>query len=460
MGDFKYILERIEEKKIDYASYGFTQTEDMALKTFFDLAQELDSMKELYHLCIAIPKSFFNVDARLYLINPRDNKLMLVASPDDGRDPQPAPQVPDGESSLNGEDSIVLNIRGKKVLLDQLPFKSIGETIGLMEVGPLEIMNHHMELFFIKYANRIGFNLHNRFLVEKNVEHLRFIRSLVADIEHNIISPNIVYKLYIKNMEAALKKTMKAEESMIPFAATLADQERKDFITALQDLDDANIALKREVGEISRHHKNMSLFLESLLRRSHFDQGRLTLRKKSCGLHKEVVKPQLERYKERLHSLGIEVDHQASGIPEEEMVSVVDVGLMAQVYANLLSNALKYTKEIDTQFGKKKYISYGHQIMEDSFGPGRDGIKYNIFSTGTHLAPEEREHIFDDQYRGSNIDTQPGSGHGLHFIKNVVEIHGGVVGYEATEFGNNFYFILPKDGGDTAPDPGSGEITH
>ena len=37
----------------------------------------------------------------------------------------------------------------------------------------------------------------------------------------------------------------------------------------------------------------------------------------------------------------------------------------------------------------------------------------------------------------------PGTGHGLAFVKQVVEIHGGVAGYEATEEGNNFYFILP-----------------
>jgi len=445
MGDFGHILERIEEKKADYGNYKFTRTEDMALKTFFDLAQELDSMDDLYHLCIAIPKSFFDLTACLYLINPRDNRLMLVASPDYVPGGGETPEVPEGDFAYNDKGWIVLNVRGKKILLDQLPFKSIGETIGLMEVGPVENMGRHMELFFVKFANRIGFNLHNRFLVEKNVEHLRFIRSLVADIEHNIISPNIVYKLYIKNLEAALKKTIKAEESMIPLTEKLSGEERRDFVTALQDLDDANLALKRELGEISKHHKNMSLFLESLLRRSHFDQGRLTLRKKPCGMLKEVVKPQLERYSDRLASLGIEVDYQSSGIPEEEVVSVVDVGLMAQVYANLLSNALKYTKEIDTRFGRKKYISYGHQIMRESFGPGRDGIKYNVFSTGVHVPPGERERIFDDQYRGSNIESQPGSGHGLYFIRNIVEIHGGVVGYEATEFGNNFYFILPSD---------------
>lgn len=451
MGEFGHILERINNKKADYAGYQFTQTEDLALKTFFDLAQELDSLKDLYHLCIAIPKNFFNLTACLYLINPRNNELMLVASPDDapgGKETPQTPIVPEGDFAYNEKGWMVLKVKGKETLLDQLPFKSLGNTIGLMEVGPAGEIGQHLELFFVKYANRMGFNLHNRFLVEKNVEHLRFISSLVADIEHNIISPNIVYKLYIKNLEAALGKSMEAEETIRQMVGTFPGEEHGQCLKAADELSEANQSLKREVGEIGRHHKNMSLFLESLLRRSHFDQGRLTLRKRKCVMLKKVVKPQMERYYDRLASKGIAVDHQASGIPEEEMVSVVDVGLMAQVYANLLSNAVKYTVEVATQYGKKKYITYGHEIVRGFFGPESDGIKYNVFSTGPHIPPEEREHLYEDQYRGSNIEGRPGSGHGLHFIKNVVEIHGGTVGYESTEFGNNFFFILPKPSGD------------
>ncbi|MCK4910490.1 MAG: hypothetical protein KAR83_02560 [Thermodesulfovibrionales bacterium] len=451
MGDFGHILERINDKKADYGQYRFSATEDLALKTFFDLAQELDSLKELYHLCIAIPKSFFDLTARLYLINPRNDKLMLVASPDGESGDVETPEVPEEDFEYNEKGWMVLKVKGKEILLDQLPFKSIGDTIGLLEVMPAEGIGQHLELFFVKYTNRIGFNLHNRFLVEKNIEHLRFISSLVADIEHNIISPNIVYKLYIKNLEASLGKSIEAEQELKQLVGSFPGEEHGQCMKVIEELSESNQSIKREVVEIGRHHKNMSLFLESLLRRSHFDQGRLTLRKKKCVMLREVVKPQLERYYDRLASKGIAVDHQASGIPEEEVVSVVDVGLMAQVYANLLSNVVKYATEVDTQFGRKKYISYGHEIVYGFFGPESDGIKYNVFSTGPHIPPDERERIYEDQYRGSNVEGSPGSGHGLHFIKNVVEIHGGSVGYEPTEFGNNFYFILPKPGGEDNP---------
>lgn len=189
----------------------------------------------------------------------------------------------------------------------------------------------------------------------------------------------------------------------------------------------------------------MSLFLETLFRRNHFDQGRLTLRTKICNMKKDVVQPQLERYTEQFKKEGIFIDDRFSGIPDEETISVVDVGLMAQVYTNLFSNALKYTQEIITDTGeKRKYISYGRETIKDFFGHGKDGIKYNVFSTGPHIPPEERERIFEEEYRGSNALNKLGTGHGLTFIKNAVEMHGGVTGYEATQYGNNFYFIIPR----------------
>ncbi|NIN36255.1 MAG: sensor histidine kinase, partial [Gammaproteobacteria bacterium] len=110
------------------------------------------------------------------------------------------------------------------------------------------------------------------------------------------------------------------------------------------ELTDVNRGLTVELENIEKHHKNMSLFIETLLRRSHFDQGQLTLRTKLCNMKKDVVRPQLERYLKQFREMGISIDDRLSGIPEEEIINVVDVGLIAQVYANLFSNALKYTR--------------------------------------------------------------------------------------------------------------------
>ncbi len=442
MSTLDRIIERIESKKADYQRYDFSRVENDAFKTFFDLAQELETIQEFYILCVAIPKGFFGLDTFFYNINPRDNQFTMITSSGETRPSMVPVCIPDKNLCYTPNNTLVLPIRGKKLLIDQLPFETSGNVIGLLEVGPADGFTPHHELFFEKYANRIGFNLHNRLLVEKNIEHLRFIRTLVADIEHNIIVPNIAYKLYLKNLSSAVQLAGTAEETLREACAK--EESGEQLRLSLEQLGQANRSLSTELSAITKHHRNMSLFLETLLRRSHFDQGRLTLKTKKCNMRRDVLEPQLERYLERFRAMDIEVDDRISGVPEEVYSSVVDVGMMAQVYANLFSNALKYADEIpDSSGGKKKYVTYGFEKLPDYFGPGRDGFKYNVFSTGSHIPLEEREHIFDDQYRGSNVGQRPGSGHGLSFVKNVVEIHGGTVGYEPTHNGNNFYFILP-----------------
>jgi signal transduction histidine kinase len=444
-----YIRGRIESKKNDFSLYDFSQTESNALAAFFDLAQEFDGIEDFYYLCTAIPKAFFGLKARLYVIDPKIGGLALVSKTEEDGPALHTPSSPllhPGERPYHTDDaSLVLTIRGKGFLADQLPFKTTNNVLGLLEIFPDTDINQHRELFFEKYANRIGFNIHNRFLVDKNIEHLRFIKSLVADIEHNIIVPNMVYKLFLRRLKGKIAKNIEIEHF---FGGMTVDNPCDEAVMqrAIADLKDVNEGLTEEFENIEKHYRNMSLFLETLLRRSHFDQGRLTLRTTPCNMKRDIVLPQLERYVDQFKLMGITIDDKFGGLPDEDIISVVDVGLMAQVYANLFSNALKYSQEVVAWNGeKKKYLSYGREVIKDYFGPGEDGVKYNVFSTGSHIDPSEREKIFEEGYRGSNTLNRPGTGHGLAFVKNAIEIHGGIAGYEAVQDGNNFYFIIPKN---------------
>lgn len=447
ISNMKEIFQRIEGKKLTYQKYDFTQTESSALMTFFDLAQELESIEDFYSLCVSIPKVFFNLDASLYLVGQKLNRLVLVSTTVDERaeydfslneDFQPE------DACYTDWGTLLFVLKGNKLLINEISDRVRNGILGLLEVFPVHNLNNHQEFFLHKYANRIGFNLHNRFLFEKNAEHLKFIRTFVGDIEHNVIVPNMVFKLFLRRLKGKINKNKEIERFLIKHSSG-GVCEWVCIERLFDELKEVNKGLKEEYENIEKHYKNTSLFLETLLRRSHFDHGRLTLRKMPCNMKRDVVQPQLERFTEQFNEMNISIDDQFSGIPDEEIVSVVDVGLIAQVYANLFSNAIKYTEEVINQYGeRKKYIAYGREIVKDFFGENRNGIKYNVFSTGRHIKQEERDKIFTEGYRGSNISYKPGTGHGLSFVKNTVEIHGGVAGYEATHIGNNFYFILPE----------------
>jgi signal transduction histidine kinase len=440
----KYILERIKEKQSDYRQYNFSKKEDSSFKSFFDLSQEFDNIGDFYDLCVAIPKAFFNLDARLYLKAPRGKKLKLVSSTaKDG--PTFLEKEPEEYPCCTERNTFVFPVRGKKLMTSELPFKAEDAAMGMLEIYPAKGLDEHNKLFFEKFANRIGFNLHNRFLMEKNIEHLKFIRSLVADIEHNVIAPNMVYKVLLRNLKERILRNQQLEAFFEDYLSEEEEPRTEDLKRFIMELSEVNLGLTDEISAIENHYKNMSLFLETLLRRGHFEQGRLIPRAKKCNMKKDVIKPQLDQYLGRFKRMGIAVDDRLSDIPDKETVSVVDVGLMSQVYANLFSNALKYTTDVPTPDGKTlKYLSLSREVVKDFFGPGKDGVKYNIFNTGPHINPAEHEKIFEEGYRSEEASNRPGTGHGLSFVKSILEIHNGVTGCELSQFGNNFYFVLPK----------------
>ena len=91
----------------------------------------------------------------------------------------------------------------------------------------------------------------------------------------------------------------------------------------------------------------------------------------------------------------------------------------------------------------RKALAYGRELIENFPEAGKKGVKFNVFTTGPHLSEQEGQRIFQEGVRGADSSGIPGTGHGLSFIRHVVELHGGMVGYEQTSEGNNFYFILP-----------------
>jgi hypothetical protein len=446
------IERRICEKIDDYEFYGFSWEQDCALKTFFDLAQEFAQVDDFYRLCVMIPKTFYDVESNIYILT-ETNELTKVASSkwltEREHEEADSASFPLFDQPTFQNDSYFIPIRGKMDNAELLPFASKGNILGLFEIYPAGKLTGYERFFFEKYTNRIGFQLHNKIIEKKNAEHLRFIKNLVNDIGHNVVVPNMYYKLffrrlggkisYLETIDSTLKEMLlEHDKNGTPLSVESLRRIERELAYTYEVLED-------QFSQIKAHYENTSLFLETLLRQSHFEKGRYVLEKRQCNFKVQIIDPQLKRYLPRFKGKGIEVDELMGGVPDEEVEAVVDVGLISQVYANLFSNAVKYTRPVVDREGKsRQFIAYGQEILKNYFGEGKDGIKFNVFSTGPHIPPEEVPRLFKEGYRGSGAEGEYGTGHGLYFIAEVVALHNGVVGYEPTELGNNFYFILPK----------------
>ncbi len=440
------IQRRIHEKIDDYSDYAFSPVQSTALNVFFDLSQEYESFHDLLTVCVLMPKVFFDLGCNLYLL--RGYRVEKVATC-----PKGSPEIQAAEienlhicsKPMVEHDTLYLPIKGNRELLDQLPFSLPKGLIGMLEIFPANKMSEHDRLFFEKYANRVGYQLHMRMISWKNEEHVQFIRSLVKDIGHNVIVPNMFFKFFYRRMEAhinalgELKQDIEKEQESNDQWSGSSGQVPKDLLPRLEYIHNG---LKEQYMEILNHYEQTSLFLETLLRRSHFEQGKYVLERKICNFKSQIIDPQIERFTPQLKEKGIDIA--MAGVPDQEIEVVVDKGLISQVYANLFSNAVKYTEEITDFSGNRvKFISYGWEHKADYFGLDKPGIKLNVFSTGEHLSHDEQSRLFLEGYRAGNVGEEQGTGHGLFFIKEIVELHGGEVGYEPTPLGNNFFFILP-----------------
>lgn len=444
------IFRRIHKKKEAYLHYRFSRAQNDILKTFFDLAQEYDSIKNFYRISVAILKCFMMTDARLHLWDQSANSLLMVCDSVHGIPSEKLsspPSIKLSEESYFIENSFLVPIyskhhnRGNETRIHTT-------VLGMLEVQALQKLNKQEQFFLKKYANRIGFNLHNRNITRQNNAHLKFIKSLVQDIEHNVIIPNMYFTHLFNRLFKKIKKIKELEEDREQLQSQgdteASEQVRQRTAFAVEDLFHIH-------NELQSHHTQTSLFLESLFRRDHFEKGRLVPHLRRCYVDKDIIAPQLDHYKSRFKHRGITIERPLDMI-EEEIPLRVDIGLLSQVYANLFSNAVKYTREITDYDGRPaKAMAYGREVLLNYFGPGRNGIKFNVFTTGPHLTRDDALTIFDEGHRGENIGNEPGTGHGLQFVKQVVEIHNGIVGYEPTAGGNNFYFILPLPACEQSP---------
>lgn len=117
--------------------------------------------------------------------------------------------------------------------------------------------------------------------------------------------------------------------------------------------------------------------------------------------------------------------------------------MLRQVWANLLSNALKFTAREP------------RPTVEVGAEPGVDEIIFSVRDNGAGFDPAQSGRLFGVFQRLHPSSQFPGSGVGLSIVRRVVHRHGGRVWAQSTPGqGATFYFALPQAGPEAAVPPG------
>ena len=109
-----------------------------------------------------------------------------------------------------------------------------------------------------------------------------------------------------------------------------------------------------------------------------------------------------------------------------------DIALMKQVFTNLISNAVKFTRQRNTGVIEVGYKKNGGDV-------------YYVKDNGVGFRHEDVDKLFTLFQRLHDSEKYEGTGIGLSIVQRVIDRHGGKVWAEGdVDKGATFYFSMPK----------------
>jgi signal transduction histidine kinase len=178
---------------------------------------------------------------------------------------------------------------------------------------------------------------------------------------------------------------------------------------------------------MNRAGHRMSVLIRDLLDVSALEAGRLRMEpteQVAGSLVADAIEQARPLADEKHIGLAVDV------APADARV-VCDRGRIAQVFANLLGNAIKFTDE-----GGAVTVRVAPE----------DGIvRFAVTDTGRGISTAQLAHVFDRYWQGSHSTAGAGVGLGLAIAKGIVEAHHGTIHVESTQGkGSTFVFELPR----------------
>ena len=217
------------------------------------------------------------------------------------------------------------------------------------------------------------------------------------------------------------------------FLATLAHELRNPLAPIQSALNVRRLSMAGDSGAkdemqdmMERHMRQMVRLVDDLLDVSRITRDRLKLRLERAELGKiidealETVQPMLQ---EARQTVRVE-------LPAEAIEMHVDPYRLAQVFANLLSNASKYS-EAEASIDIRATI-------------GADSVAVSVRDTGIGLDVDKLGSIFEifSQVDSSPQRTHGGLGIGLTLSRRLVEMHGGQITASSPGLGHGSEFVV------------------
>jgi len=249
-----------------------------------------------------------------------------------------------------------------------------------------------------------------------------------------VVEKNITpQKLVSQQLEEALQKEKALNEMKSRFVSMASHEFRTPLSTILSSVSLIEKYIENNTIENTPKHfkrvknsvKGLTDILNDFLSVDKLENQRAEIKLTQfdyLSFAKEMVEDMQNMCQE-----GQKIESKITG-SNTEIIS--DLNILRNILYNLLTNAIKYSKE-------------GQKIIYDSV-LGENSIVITIQDFGIGIPEHEQKQLFTRFFRAKNSTNIKGTGLGLNIVKNYLEMLGGKISFESSENkGTSFTVFIP-----------------
>jgi PAS domain S-box-containing protein len=271
--------------------------------------------------------------------------------------------------------------------------------------------------------------------VRTKINAIRNTDGIILKI-YGLVSDISLRKKAEEELNRSTENLIKLNETKDKFISIISHDLRTPFssILGFTDLLIENehlteVEKKKYVGIIQESSKSMLELVNSLLDLTRLQTGRIKFEPEKISA-RMIIKNSINALSGAAFKKNIVLISKV----DPKVIIYADNILMAQVFNNLISNAIKFTRpggEILISASPSKKIRF---------------FEFSVKDNGVGIKPENIPELFriDTKFTSEGTSGEKGTGFGLSIVKEIIEKHGGNIWVES-KYGNgaDFKFILP-----------------
>jgi PAS domain S-box-containing protein len=288
---------------------------------------------------------------------------------------------------------------------------------------PIEISLSHFKSgetpYYISFINDTTFKKKaENELLNKNAE----IEKLNENLEREVINRTNALVETMKSLEISKKDleiALEKEKDLGELKSRFVSMASHEFRTPLTTIQSAASLIEKyqkseEQEKRERHTQrikaavgNLTDILEEFLSIGKLEEGRIEAKMSNFNIQELIQECLLDVKSITKNGQIIDVKYQG-----KDNV-LLDKSLLRKIIINLCSNALKFSPE-------NSIVSL---IIDNQI----DTFTLKVSDTGIGISEEDKKHLFDRFFRGTNVTNIQGTGLGLHIVARYAELLNGKV---------------------------------